>query len=76
MAMSKHFLPTDHLIISYQELETAWTMMAAPHKQRHIKDTLEAIQDLHNSSGPSKAVLTMVAATAWLMEDGDSSSVG
>ncbi len=68
--MTRAFLPNEeHLIISFQELEMAWRMLAAPDKQAHIEDALAAIQRLNINYGPQKAVFNMISATAWLTSD-------
>ncbi len=59
-----------YLQISWNDLETAWRMLAAPDKSPLIKDTLLAVQSLYQSDGPEKAVFNMIAATAYLTDDG------
>lgn len=59
--------------MQWSDLETAWRMLATPSKQVHIKDTLKAVQALSLTTGPDRAVFTMIAATAWLTDDGPDS---
>lgn len=76
-AMSKSFYPNDnYLIISFQELEVAWRVLASPDKMHKIDESLQLIQTLNRTAGPAKALYSLVAATAWLTEDGTSSFVG
>ena len=71
LGMSQTFLPNDqYMLIHWSELETAWRMLAAPEKQSQIEATLTAVQALNSGAGPEKAVYTMIAATAWLTDDG------
>ncbi|EGF92974.1 hypothetical protein ABI_14130 [Asticcacaulis biprosthecium C19] len=68
--MSQAFKPNDdYLIITYQELEMAWRMLASPEKLDQITDTLDSVRQLNRSYGPEKAIFTMVSATAWLTQD-------
>ncbi|WP_235075795.1 hypothetical protein [Asticcacaulis sp. AC460] len=68
--MSQAFKPNDdYLIITYQELEMAWRMLASPEKLDQITDTLNSVRQLNQSYGPEKAIFTMVSATAWLTQD-------
>ena len=75
--MNRTFLPDDdHLIISFQELETAWRMMAVPDKLKHIDDTIAAVRRINQAHGPQKAVFNMVSATAWLTADDCDADIG
>lgn len=68
--MNQAFKPNDdYLIITYQELEMAWRMLASPEKLDQITDTLDSVRQLNRSYGPEKAIFTMVSATAWLTQD-------
>jgi hypothetical protein len=63
--------PTDaHIMVRWTDLETAWHMLAAPDKQARVSETLAALRAVGDSAGPEKAVFTMIAATAWLTDDG------
>jgi len=58
-----------YLLVHWNDLETAWRMLASPEKQDQIKQTLNTVQTLNARVGPEKAVFTMIAATAWLTDD-------
>lgn len=63
--------PADaHLLVRWSDLETAWHMLAAPDKQGQVSEALAALKAVGSSAGPEKAVFTMIAATAWLTDDG------
>ena len=73
--MNKPFFPNDpYLMMRWSDLETAWRMLASPDKQSQIEETLEAVHALSQSVGPEKAVFSMIAATAWLTDDGPASN--
>ena len=75
--MKPNYLPNENYFqISWSDLETAWRMLASPDRQHHIEDMLQTIQTLSKSIGPEKAVYNMVAATAWLTDDGPVSHDG
>ena len=68
--MDRTFLPNDsYLIISFDELETAWRMLADPAKLIHIDDAIAAIRNLNHALGPQKAIYNMITATAWLVSE-------
>lgn len=68
--MNKPFTPNNpYLLVHWEDLETAWRMLASPEKQEQITQTLNAVRTLNTSVGPEKAVFTMIAATAWLTDD-------
>ncbi len=68
---TKTYLPDEnYLLMSWSDLEIAWRMLAAPEKHSQIEDTLQTLRSLNAKVGPEKAVFTMVAATAWLTDDG------
>ena len=68
--MERDFTPNDtYMIINFNELETAWRMMAMPDKLTHLDDTLSTVRRLNQLHGPQKALFHMVSATAWLMAD-------
>ncbi len=68
--MNKPFTPNSpYLLVHWDDLETAWRMLASPEKQSQIEHTLDAIRTLNIQVGPEKAVFTMIAATAWLTDD-------
>ncbi len=62
-----------HLLVRWSDLETAWRMLAAPSKQARIIDTVDAMRAFSQEAPPEKAVFTMIAATAWLTDDGPAS---
>ena len=63
--------PTDaHILVRWSDLEAAWHMLAAPEKQGQVSEVLAALKAVGDSAGPEKAVFTMIAATAWLTDDG------
>ena len=75
--MNKSYLPNEQfLLMRWSDLETAWRMLALPSKHAKIEETLQTIQTLEKTMGPEKAVFTMVAATAWLTDDGAGSRDG
>ncbi len=64
------FLPNDaYMLISFDELETAWRMMTAPDKLKHLDATISAVRRLNQLYGPQKALYHMISATAWLTAD-------
>ncbi len=72
--MNTTYLPDEnYLLMSWSDLEVAWRMLAAPDKHGQIEDTLKTLRSLNTRVGPEKAVFTMVAATAWLTDDGQMS---
>ena len=75
--MNKSYLPNEQfLTVRWSDLETAWRMLALPSKQCQIEETLQTIQTLEKTMGPEKAIFTMIAATAWLTDDGTGSHDG
>lgn len=58
-----------HLVIRWQDLESAWRMLTAPDKQDRIDDTLATLQALSLGASPGKLAFTLIAATAWLTDD-------
>jgi hypothetical protein len=69
--MNKPFFPNDpYLMMRWSDLETAWRMLATPDKLSQVEETLEAVHTLSQSVGPEKVVFSMIAATAWLTDDG------
>ncbi len=77
-AMNKPFNPpfqpnTTHVMVRWSDLETAWRMLAAPDKESRITETVDAVRALSLSATSEKAVFTMIAATAWLTDDGPAS---
>ncbi len=74
--MKTPYLPNEqYFLVRWTDLETSWRMLAAPEKQRQIDEILHTLQTL-DKSGQEKAVFTMVAATAWLTDDGTNSLDG
>ncbi|BEV13154.1 hypothetical protein ATDW_36500 (plasmid) [Asticcacaulis sp. DW145] len=75
--MNKPFEPNhQYFMIRWDELEMAWRMLATPDKLHRVEDTLETVMTLERMYGPEKAVFNMVAATAWLTDDGPCSRDG
>ncbi len=68
MSKTKQDIPD--LLVRWADLEAAWRMLAAPDKMHQIDETVLAMQALCRAGSPEKAVFTMIAATAWLTEDG------
>ncbi len=69
--MNKPFFPNDpYLMMRWSDLEVAWRMLATPDKLSQVEETLEAVYALSQSVGPEKVVFSMIAATAWLTDDG------
>lgn len=74
--MNKPYTPRpqgEHMTISFDHLELAWQMLAAPDKQHRIPDAINALKTLNRTHGPAKAIFNMVAVGAWLTEDGTGS---
>jgi hypothetical protein len=59
-----------YLMMRWNDLEIAWRMLAAPDKLSEVAETLEAVHALSQNVGPEKVVFSMIAATAWLTDDG------
>ena len=77
MKRDPNFLPNDaYMLISFDELETAWRMMAAPDKLKHLDAAISAVRRLNQQHGPQKALYNMISATAWLTADGYVEEVG
>ncbi len=69
--MNKPFFHNEpHLPVTWRDLEAAWRKLAAPGKQAQVADTLSAVRALSLGEEPEMAVFTMIAATAWLTDDG------
>lgn len=51
-------------------------MLASPDKQAMVMETIEALKVTAVTAGPDKALFTLLAATAWLTDDGDVSGSG
>lgn len=67
--MTTKFLPNDHyMIIHYRELEAVWRMFADPGKIHQVAEAVEGVRKLNQTAGPDKALMTLVAASAWLVE--------
>ena len=56
------------MIIHYRELEAVWRMFADPSKIHQVAEAVEGVRKLNATAGPDKAVMTLVAASAWLTE--------
>ncbi|WKL58317.1 hypothetical protein Q1W73_04875 [Asticcacaulis sp. ZE23SCel15] len=69
-----YFSSEPYFLIHWQDLEGAWRMLAAPDKQDEIVETLKAVQSLSLSNGSEKIVFNIIAATAWLTDDGQAVS--
>jgi hypothetical protein len=75
LPLTKKFLPNaDYMILSWRDLEAALRLTADPTRYMEIAETVGALQVLNRDVGPEKAILTMVAAIAFLTSDGDSSN--
>lgn len=69
--MNKPLSPNpSHMAIRWDQLELAWREMATPQKQSSIRSILEDIQTLHQTSGAEAALFDLIAATAWLTDEG------
>ena len=67
--MTTKFLPNaPYMIIHYRELEAVWRMFADPSKLPQVLEAVQAVRTLNNTVGPDKALMTLVAASAWLTE--------
>lgn len=67
-------LPDDpHVMVRWRDLEMAWRMLATPDKQARVTETVDAVRALSLSATSERAVFTMIAATAWLTDDGPAS---
>ncbi len=76
--MNKPFVPKSphtppSMIVPWIELYNAWSMLAAPDKVDCIQETLDTVKQFAQAGQIKKAVFTMVAATAWLTDDGPGS---
>ena len=60
--------PTPFLVIDWEDLQTALTLLAAPEKVDRVPETLSAIRTL-SLVNPKRAVYTLVGALAWLTDD-------
>ena len=68
--MNKPFTPNSpYLLVHWDDLETAWRMLASPEKQDQITTILDAVRTLDDKVGQQKAIFTMIAATAWLTDE-------
>ena len=77
MKRDRDFLPNDtYMLISFDELETAWRMLAAPDKLQHLDATISAVRRLNQLHGPQKALYHMISATAWLTADVQEEELG
>ena len=65
---TKFFPNNDYMIIHYRELEAVWRMFADPNKAHQVAEAIQTVKQLNNSIGPDKALMTLVAASAWLTE--------
>ncbi|GGZ39233.1 hypothetical protein GCM10011273_27070 [Asticcacaulis endophyticus] len=75
--MTQNKLKTDpHLTISLTDLQIAWAMLANPDRSSEIPNIISAVETLIGVEGPSKAAFTVIAATAWLTSEGETSSRG
>ncbi len=67
--MATKFFPSEHyMIIHYRELEAVWRMFADPNKIHQVAEAVQTVRTLNNTAGPDKALMTLVAASAWLTE--------
>jgi len=67
--MNQIFLPDDmHMIITFQDLETALALLVNPDKRHLIRDMVSALRTLNRTEGPEKALMTMISGVAWLTE--------
>ena len=75
--MKRDFLPNDtYMLISFDELETVWRMMAVPDKLKHLDAAVSAVRRLNQMHGPQKALYNMISATAWLTAEDCDTEVG
>lgn len=75
--MNKPLSPNpSHMAIRWDQLELAWREMAVPQKQSSIRSILEDLQILHQTSGAEAALFDLIAATAWLTDEGTVSNRG
>ncbi len=58
-------------VVSWEALEKALTMLAAPQKAQMVPETLPALRQLQLGMGPSKLLVEILAATAWITDDTD-----
>ncbi|MBW8735113.1 MAG: hypothetical protein JF571_12580 [Asticcacaulis sp.] len=69
--MTKSFIPDEtYFLMRWIDLEAAWRMLASPNRQADIDEVLHTLQTLDRNPDGGNAVFTMVAATAWLTDDG------
>lgn len=75
--MNKPLNPNDYYFqLSWNDLENAWRMLASPEKFMEIDPLIQSLKTLNRECGPEKAAFHMVAATAWLTDDGAGSQDG
>ena len=58
------------LILSWEDVEAALTVLAMPHRLKDVEDTMEACKALPATSGISRTI-TILSAIAWLTADPD-----
>lgn len=58
--------PDNYLTVRWDQLQSAWEVLAHPTKRADIPDTLMALRHFHRQSGPLRAGFTLISATAWL----------
>ena len=75
--MNKTFEPNErYFTVPWTDLEHAWKMLASPQKLPQIRQAIETMQMLDRCGNSEKAAFDMVAATAWLTDDGPCSKDG
>lgn len=75
--MNIHYIPQPkkipQILVSFEDLRTAWMMLASPDKTEFVEETLETLLTTLHTQSSVKTVYTMVAATAWLTDRGEGS---
>ena len=65
LLMMMHWLMSDGITVRWEDLETAWRMVAAPERQPDILDTVHVLQTLQQTY-PREATLKLISATMWI----------
>lgn len=58
-------------VVSWEALEKALTVLASPQKAEMVPETISALRQLQLAMLPSKLLVEILAATAWITDDTD-----
>ena len=62
--------PPSYLTIQWNDLETVLRELSITAKHDSVPEILEDIQNLYRTQGSTAALFELIAATAWLTDDG------